>query len=62
MITIITKSGLRIAMHSEEEEREIMAAALADPDAQPLTDEQLAQMVPIQQLPEVLKKLRKERA
>ncbi|MBB3119853.1 hypothetical protein [Pseudoduganella violacea] len=49
-------------MHSEEEERKIMAAALADPDAQPLTDEQLAQMVPIQQMPELLKKLRKESA
>ncbi|UMR31456.1 hypothetical protein MJ904_04265 [Massilia sp. MB5] len=49
-------------MPSEEEEREIMEAALADPDAQPLTDEQLAQMVPIQQMPELLKKFRKERA
>lgn len=62
MITLVTKRGFRIIMHSEEEERKIMAAALADPDAQPLTDEQLAQMVPIQQMPELLKKLRKESA
>lgn len=59
---LTTKSGRKFWLHSEEEEREIIAAALSDPDAQPMTDEQLAQMVPIQQLPELLKKLRKERA
>ncbi|HEY0267905.1 MAG TPA: BrnA antitoxin family protein [Methyloradius sp.] len=31
---------------TDEEEAIITAAALADPDAQPLTDEQLAQMIP----------------
>ena len=36
----------RIIMPTEKEDREITAAALSDPDAQPLTDEQLAQFEP----------------
>ncbi|SFV06736.1 hypothetical protein [Pseudoduganella namucuonensis] len=55
----IVKKGRVFALPSLEEDKDIIAAALADPDAQPMTDEQLAQMVPIQQLPELLKKLRK---
>jgi uncharacterized protein (DUF4415 family) len=34
-----------------EEDAEIVAAALDDPDAQPLTDEQLAAMVPMRGRP-----------
>ena len=40
----------RIRMPTAAEDREIMAAALSDPDAQPLTDEELAQFVPIKVL------------
>lgn len=36
----------KIIFVTPEEDAEITAAALADPDAQPLTDEQLEQMVP----------------
>jgi hypothetical protein len=36
----------RIIMPTEKEDREITAAALSDPDAQPLTDEQLDQFKP----------------
>lgn len=40
----------RIRTPSAEEDRRITEAANADPDARPLTDEQLAAMVPIQKL------------
>jgi hypothetical protein len=36
----------KIYMPTPEEDAEITAAALSDPDAQPLTDEELASMVP----------------
>jgi uncharacterized protein (DUF4415 family) len=36
----------KIVFVTPEEDAEITAAALADPDAQPLTDEQLEQMIP----------------
>lgn len=36
-----------IRMPTEAEDREITAAALADPDAQPLTDAQLREMAPM---------------
>ncbi|HEU4845251.1 MAG TPA: BrnA antitoxin family protein [Burkholderiaceae bacterium] len=36
----------KIIFVTPEEDAKITAAALADPDAQPLTDEQLEQMVP----------------
>ena len=36
----------KIIFVTPEEDAEITAAALADPDAQPLTDEQLEQMIP----------------
>ncbi len=39
-----------INVPTEAEDAEIVAAALADPDAQPLTDEQLARMVPLRAL------------
>ena len=41
-----------INVPTEAEDAEIVAAALADPDAQPPTDEQLARMVPLRTLPE----------
>jgi uncharacterized DUF497 family protein len=40
------KKRIRIRMPTEEEDREITAAALADPDAQPMTDEELDSLVP----------------
>lgn len=39
-----------IEMPTPEEDRRITRAALEDPDAQPLTDEQLKQMVPMRSL------------
>ena len=39
-----------IAVPTEAENRKILRAAKADPDAQPLTDTQLEQMVPIKAL------------
>jgi uncharacterized protein (DUF4415 family) len=41
--TIKTKSGRVLVMPSDEEDAAITAAALDDPDNQPLTAEQLAQ-------------------
>lgn len=41
---------LAIVMQSEEEDASILAAANSDPDALPLTDEQLAAMVPMRSL------------
>lgn len=41
-----SSSKTPIQMPSVAEDRKITAAAKADPDAQPLTKEQLAQMVP----------------
>ena len=40
----------RLVMPTPEEDRIITAAALSDPDAQPLTDEQLNAMVPLRSL------------
>ena len=40
----------KIKMPSVEEDRVITEAALSDPDAQPLTDEQLKAMVPMRTL------------
>ena len=42
----VTKKRIPLRMPTEEEDREITAAALSDPDNPPLTDEQLDQMVP----------------
>jgi hypothetical protein len=39
-----------IKVPTETEDIEIVVAALADPDAQPLTDTQLARMVPLRTL------------
>lgn len=44
---------------SPEEDAEITAAALSDPDAQPLTDQQLAQMRPIWDFPDLVADLQK---
>ena len=42
------KASIRVP--TLEEDREITNAANADPDAQPLTDEQMGQMVPLKSL------------
>ena len=44
---------------SPQEDAEITAAALSDPDAQPLTDEQLAQFRPIWDFPDEVAFLQK---
>ena len=49
----------QLAPLSPEEDAEITAAALADPDAQPLTDEQLAQMRPVWEFPDLVAILQK---
>src|SRR4051812_19704556 len=40
----------RFILPTPEEDRKITAAALSDPDAQPLTDEQLKSMVPLRSI------------
>lgn len=45
--TVKTKSGRIIILPSQAEDAAITAAALADPDAQPLTDAQLSAMRPM---------------
>jgi uncharacterized protein (DUF4415 family) len=42
-----SKSGRVFDLPDGEEAKRIHAAALADPDAQPMTDEQLAQLRPL---------------
>ncbi len=54
--TIKTRSGREIIMPSPEEDALITAAALADPDAQPMTDEQLAQLRPMRGRPRAVVK------
>jgi uncharacterized protein (DUF4415 family) len=48
---IKTRYGKEFRMNTDEEDARIHAAALADPDAQPLTDEELAAMRPAHALP-----------
>lgn len=48
-MSIASKPGI-IKMPSAAEDRAITKAAKADPDAQPLTDEQLKAMVPLRTL------------
>ncbi|MDP4299189.1 BrnA antitoxin family protein [Leptothrix discophora] len=43
---IVTRSGQRVRVPTPEEDAEITAAALADPDTVLLTDEQIDAMVP----------------
>lgn len=45
-----TPSKPAIRSLTPEEDAKILAAAMADPDAQPLTDAQLAAMVPLRSL------------
>jgi uncharacterized protein (DUF4415 family) len=45
-----TSKRPQIVMPTPEEDAAIVAAALSDPDAQPLTDEQLTAMVPLRSL------------
>lgn len=42
--TIKTRSGRVVILPTPEEDAAITAAALSDPDAQPLTDEEFAQL------------------
>ena len=45
----VTSKGRFIRMPTEEEGKAIEAAALSDPDAQPLTDDQLNAMIPMRE-------------
>lgn len=45
--TVKTKSGRTIILPTQEEDAAITAAALSDPEAQPLTDMQLKAMRPM---------------
>jgi len=45
--TVKTKSGRSIILPTQEEDAAITAAAMSDPDAQPLTDKQLKAMRPM---------------
>lgn len=51
--TIKTRSGHEIILPTVEEDAAITAAALSDPDAQPLSDEQLSKMRPMRGRPPV---------
>ncbi|MDR3056492.1 MAG: hypothetical protein LBU53_14055 [Zoogloeaceae bacterium] len=48
--TVKTRDGRVFELNTPEEEARIMAAALADPDAQPMTDEPLARMRPAREV------------
>lgn len=43
---VLVRSGHRVRLPTPEEDADITAAALSDPDALPLTDEQIDAMVP----------------
>jgi uncharacterized protein (DUF4415 family) len=43
---ITLKNGKQVYMPTDEEDAQITAAALSDPDCPPLTDDQLARMRP----------------
>jgi uncharacterized protein (DUF4415 family) len=43
---VVVRSGQRVRLPTPEEDAEITAAALSDPDALPLTNEQIDAMVP----------------
>ena len=44
---LLLRDGRRIKLPSEEEDRRIIEAALADPDAQPWSAEELAKVLPV---------------
>ena len=44
---LILRDGRKIELLSDEEDRRVTEAALADPDAQPWTEEELAKVVPV---------------
>lgn len=51
MLSVIkSKDGRVFILPTDEEDAAITAAALSDPDAQPLSDRELAAMVPISRL------------
>jgi uncharacterized protein (DUF4415 family) len=52
-------SSCHVIMPTDEEDAEITAAALSDPDAQPLTDEELARMRPVWEFPDLVALLQK---
>jgi uncharacterized protein (DUF4415 family) len=51
---------MNVVWPTPEEDAAITAAALADPDAQPLTDEQLSRMRPVWDHPDLVAILQKE--
>lgn len=54
----VTSKGRFIRMPTPEEDAIITAAALSDPDAQPLTEDQLKAMIPMRDVPARLRELR----
>jgi uncharacterized protein (DUF4415 family) len=48
--TVRTRYGRVFELNTPEEDARITAAALADPDAQPMTDEQLARLRPAREV------------
>ena len=44
---LILRDGRKLELLSEEEDQRVTAAALADPDAQPWTEEDFAKVVPV---------------
>lgn len=54
-----SRTGRRVWMPTPEEDAEITAAALSDPDNPPLTDEELARMRPIWDFPDLVADLQK---
>jgi len=48
---LTTKSGRKILLNTPEEDAQITAAALTDPDNQPLTDAELSQFKPMRGRP-----------
>lgn len=53
------RSGKHIYIPTPEEDAEITAAALSDPDNPPLTDEDFARMRPVWEFPELVAQLQK---
>ena len=53
------RTGKQIYIPTPEEDAEITAAALSDPDNPPLTDQDFARMRPVWEFPELVKSLQK---
>jgi hypothetical protein len=54
------RTGRRVYWPTPQEDAAITVAALSDPDNPPLTDEELAQMRPVWDFPDLVEALRKE--